>query len=76
MDSVACSDGANGLETKGYSTLGSLPNFPYVGGAPAVTGWNSAGVRCLSPSWCEDFKRCHFARLLVLCLFTVRQPLR
>ncbi|KKA28836.1 hypothetical protein TD95_000280 [Thielaviopsis punctulata] len=41
LDSVACSDGANGLITKGYSTLGSLPNFPYVGGAPAVSGWNS-----------------------------------
>ncbi|PSR87105.1 Cerato-platanin [Coniella lustricola] len=39
---TACSDGANGLETKGYSTLGSLPGFPYIGGAPAIAGWNSA----------------------------------
>ncbi|KAL6308688.1 Cerato-platanin [Sparassis latifolia] len=39
---VACSDGANGLETKGYTTIGSLPDFPYVGGAYTITGWNSA----------------------------------
>ena len=39
--SVACSDGTNGLNTKGYATLGSLPSFPNVGAAAAVTGWNS-----------------------------------
>ena len=42
LDTVACSDGPNGLITKGYSTIGSLPDFPYVGGASAVSGWNSA----------------------------------
>ncbi|KAG2151636.1 Cerato-platanin [Suillus bovinus] len=42
LSSVACSDGANGLESKGYTTLGSLPTFPNVGGAYTVTGWNSA----------------------------------
>jgi hypothetical protein len=42
LSSVACSDGANGLETKGYTTLGSLPTFPNVGGVYSVTGWNSA----------------------------------
>ncbi|KAF3771179.1 hypothetical protein M406DRAFT_54208 [Cryphonectria parasitica EP155] len=42
LNTVACSDGANGLVTKGYTTAGSLPDFPYIGGAPAVTGWNSA----------------------------------
>jgi hypothetical protein len=42
LTSVACSDGANGLITKGYTTLGSLPTFPNVGGAYTVTGWNSA----------------------------------
>ncbi|KAI0692229.1 immunomodulatory protein [Cytidiella melzeri] len=42
LDTVACSDGANGLITKGYSTFGSLPVFPNIGGAPAVGGWNSA----------------------------------
>lgn len=43
LTAVACSDGANGLITKGYTTFGSLPKFPYIGGAPAVTGWNSTG---------------------------------
>ncbi|KAI0956057.1 hypothetical protein AcV7_006565 [Taiwanofungus camphoratus] len=38
---VACSDGTNGLLTKGYTTLGSLPDFPYIGGAYAIAGWNS-----------------------------------
>ena len=37
---VACSDGKNGLYTKGYPTLGSLPKFPYVGGF-TVSTWNS-----------------------------------
>ena len=39
---VACSDGSNGLITKGYTTLGSLPTFPFVGAVYTVTGWNSA----------------------------------
>ncbi|KAF7799630.1 hypothetical protein EIP86_010868 [Pleurotus ostreatoroseus] len=42
LSSVACSDGSHGLLTKGYSTFGSLPAFPDVGGAFAVGGWNSA----------------------------------
>jgi hypothetical protein len=42
LSSVACSDGPNGLETKGYTTLGSLPPFPNVGGVYTVTGWDSA----------------------------------
>ena len=41
MNEVACSNGANGLVTKGYPTFGSMPGFPYIGGAYAVTGWNS-----------------------------------
>lgn len=38
---VACSDGPNGLERKGYNTLGQLPDFPYVGASPTIAGWNS-----------------------------------
>jgi len=41
LDIVACSNGENGLETQGYTTFDSLPNFPYIGGAAAVAGWNS-----------------------------------
>jgi len=40
LSQVACSNGANGLLTKGYSTLGSLPSFPNIGGIPNLT-WNS-----------------------------------
>lgn len=41
LNQLACSDGPNGLESKGYYTLGALANFPYVGGVPAVASWNS-----------------------------------
>ena len=41
LNNVACSDGPNGLVTKGFSTFGSLPSFPSVGGVSAVKGWNS-----------------------------------
>ena len=41
LNNVACSDGPNGLLTKGFTTLGSLPKFPYIGGAHVVSGWNS-----------------------------------
>lgn len=40
---LACSDGKYGLATKGYKTIGALPSYPYVGGAPAIAGWNSKG---------------------------------
>jgi len=29
------------LVTKGYNTFGDLPDFPFIGGAAVVTGWNS-----------------------------------
>lgn len=41
LSQVACSDGPNGLETKNYTTLDSLHNFPNVGGVYTVSGWNS-----------------------------------
>lgn len=44
LASVSCSDGTNGLLTKGYSTQGSLPDFPYIGGADIIAGWNDADV--------------------------------
>ncbi|KAG2037825.1 Cerato-platanin [Suillus americanus] len=40
LSNVACSNGANGLLTKGYTTFGSLPSFPNIGGIPNLT-WNS-----------------------------------
>ncbi|THH20058.1 hypothetical protein EW146_g1237 [Bondarzewia mesenterica] len=41
LTNVACSNGANGLITEGFTTLGSIPSFPLVGAAQAVAGWNS-----------------------------------
>ena len=43
MNNVACSDGANGLETKyGYTTFGQIPHFPNIGGSSTIPSWNSA----------------------------------
>ncbi|KAG9315824.1 Cerato-platanin [Chiua virens] len=39
LDSTACSNGANGLDTK-WAVLGDIPNFPAVAGIPGLT-WNS-----------------------------------
>lgn len=41
LKTVACSDGDNGLITQGFSTLKSLPKYPFVATAPTVKGWNS-----------------------------------
>ncbi|TVY49230.1 Protein SnodProt1 [Lachnellula cervina] len=42
LTAVSCSDGTNGLITKGYSTQSSLPTFPLIGGASTIAGWNDA----------------------------------
>jgi hypothetical protein len=50
LNSVACSNGPNGLETKyGYTTLGDLPGFPMIGAFAAVEGWNSPNVSICLP---------------------------
>ena len=41
LSTVACSNGANGLITKGYTTFGSLPSYPNLTAAQAIAGWNS-----------------------------------
>ncbi|KAI5299732.1 hypothetical protein KEM55_001818 [Ascosphaera atra] len=41
LTALACSDGSNGLISKGYKTLGDIPSFPYVAGVSAISGWNS-----------------------------------
>ena len=48
LDAVACSDGPNGLITRGYGpTFSTLPQFneyKHIGSAAAIEGWNS--VNC------------------------------
>ncbi|KAF8894768.1 Cerato-platanin-domain-containing protein [Infundibulicybe gibba] len=44
LATVSCSNGANGLLTRGFTTFGSLPNLAHIGGATAVEGFNS--VNC------------------------------
>jgi hypothetical protein len=41
LTTVACSDGPNGMLTRNFTTFGSLPKFPYIGGFVGVAGWNS-----------------------------------
>lgn len=41
LNEVACSDGSNGVENLGYTTFGSLPKWPYIGGAAQIAGYNS-----------------------------------
>ncbi|KAJ8507034.1 hypothetical protein ONZ45_g10546 [Pleurotus djamor] len=42
MTTVSCSDGMNGLITKfGFQNFGAIPNFPNIGGADVVAGFNS-----------------------------------
>ncbi|KAG1745943.1 Cerato-platanin [Suillus paluster] len=41
LTTVSCSNGSNGLLTKGYTNFMSLPSFPNIGGVPGAT-WNSA----------------------------------
>jgi hypothetical protein len=40
MDTVACSNGENGLGTK-YKTFGSVPSYPFIGGAYDISGPSS-----------------------------------
>ena len=41
LNDVACSNGNNGLVTRGFTDFGSLPTFPNIGGVFAVGAWNS-----------------------------------
>ncbi|CAK1357382.1 Protein SnodProt1 [Cercospora beticola] len=41
LTAVSCSDGNTGLITKGYSTQGSIPTFPNIGGSWEIAGWGS-----------------------------------
>jgi hypothetical protein len=41
LNTVACSDGKNGMINKGYKTFGGIPSFPHIGSAYAVEGYNS-----------------------------------
>jgi len=54
LATVACSDGPNGLLTKGYGAFKDLPTFPNITGSSAVASWNSPS--CGSPRFAEfDF---------------------
>jgi len=57
LTTVACSDGKNGMITKGYKTFGDLPSFPHIGAADAVEGYNSASCgSCWELTYTESDK--------------------
>ncbi|KAI9069533.1 Cerato-platanin [Trametes sanguinea] len=41
LHTVTCSNGPNGMLSKGFTDFQSLPNFPNIGGAAAIAGFNS-----------------------------------
>lgn len=42
LDVIACSNGANGLETRfGWTVQSQIPTFANIGGASTIAGWNS-----------------------------------
>jgi hypothetical protein len=44
LEAVTCSNGANGvIDRWGWSKQGDIPDFPNIGGAYVVNGWNSTG---------------------------------
>jgi hypothetical protein len=52
LATVACSDGENGLLTRGFETFGDLPTFPNIGGIPAIEGFDSPNCgTCWSVTW-------------------------
>ena len=52
LSNVACSDGVNGLVTRGFTTFDSLPTFPNIGGVFAVEHWNSTECgSCWALTW-------------------------
>lgn len=54
LTTVACSDGTNGLITRGYTTFSSLPSFPYIASVFAVAGWNSTNCGTCWQLWYTD----------------------
>jgi hypothetical protein len=41
LSTVSCSDGTNGLLTKGYNLFQDLPTFPNIGGSSVIASYNS-----------------------------------
>ena len=66
LSTVSCSDGPNGLITRGYSTFGSLPEFPHIGAkAGASHGSDQCGT-CHKLSWTDEFGTTRSIHVLVV----------
>ncbi|KAF9458881.1 Cerato-platanin [Collybia nuda] len=61
LTGVACSDGKNGLMTRGFTTIGSLPSFPYVASTDSIAGWNSTQCgKCWKITYIDGQNKPHF----------------
>ncbi|KAK1232313.1 hypothetical protein PQX77_004564 [Marasmius sp. AFHP31] len=67
LNTVACSDGPNGLITRGYGpTFSRLPLFndhKHIGAAAAVEGWNSANC---GTCWTLNYKTNFFDKTITI----------
>lgn len=50
LSTVECSDGSNGLLTKGFNVFKDLPTFPNIGGSSEVASWNSPNCGSSHPT--------------------------
>ncbi|TRM67687.1 Cerato-platanin [Schizophyllum amplum] len=55
LTTVSCSDGEYGLITRGYSTFGSLPEFPHIGAVEGASHGTATCGTCYKVSWTDEF---------------------
>ncbi|KAL1747876.1 Cerato-platanin [Schizophyllum fasciatum] len=55
LATVSCSDGPYGLLTRGYTTFGSLPEFPHIGAMAGASHGTAQCGTCHKVSWTDEF---------------------
>ena len=69
LNTVACSDGPNGLVTRGYLVFKDLPTFPNISGSSMVT-WNSplcGSLHFIELDLVTDTRGSRYDRFLLEC---------
>ncbi|KAL1747696.1 Cerato-platanin [Schizophyllum fasciatum] len=66
LSTVSCSDGPNGLITRGFSTFGSLPEFPHIGAKAGASHGSSECGTCHKLSWTDEFGTKRHIHVLVV----------
>ena len=55
LATVSCSDGPYGLLTRGYTTFGSLPQFPHIGAKEGASHGTAECGTCYKLYWTDEF---------------------